>query len=184
VGTRLGIAEIGELRPPSLTPPASRTPIFTGHHPPMSRLVIPEEAAEKSPGQGSINLVCPACACLRPRGTAPMAGSSGQGDHQPEDSVSRAQENPPTGSGIDGALLSCVELVEKITDYFEGALSAEEVKRIEDHLPVCDGCTGYVDQLRTVIRTSAWIDGPQRRDEADAAVLEIFRAWTRTGLPR
>ena len=46
--------------------------------------------------------------------------------------------------------LACIDQVEIITDYLEGALSAVEVRRLEHHLETCPGCSEYVDQLRTI----------------------------------
>jgi anti-sigma factor RsiW len=46
--------------------------------------------------------------------------------------------------------LACVEVVELVTDYFEGALPAAEARRLERHLETCPGCTEYLEQLRTV----------------------------------
>ena len=42
---------------------------------------------------------------------------------------------------VDVEQLSCQELVELVTDYLEGALSAEDGARFEDHISRCGGCT-------------------------------------------
>jgi anti-sigma factor RsiW len=46
--------------------------------------------------------------------------------------------------------LACIEEVELITDYLEGALPAAERRRLEVHLETCPGCTEYLEQMRTV----------------------------------
>lgn len=46
--------------------------------------------------------------------------------------------------------LACVEVVEIMTDYLEGALPATEARRLERHLGTCPGCTEYLEQMRTV----------------------------------
>jgi anti-sigma factor RsiW len=46
--------------------------------------------------------------------------------------------------------LSCVELVELVTDYLEGALPDAQARRLERHLGTCPGCAEYLTQLRTV----------------------------------
>jgi anti-sigma factor RsiW len=46
--------------------------------------------------------------------------------------------------------LACVELVELVTDYLEGALPDAQARRLERHLGTCPGCTEYLAQLRTV----------------------------------
>ena len=46
--------------------------------------------------------------------------------------------------------LACIEVVEIITDYLEGALPAAEARRLKRHLDTCPGCTEYLAQLRAV----------------------------------
>jgi anti-sigma factor RsiW len=46
--------------------------------------------------------------------------------------------------------LACVELVELVTDYLDGALPDAQARRLERHLGTCPGCTEYLAQLRTV----------------------------------
>jgi anti-sigma factor RsiW len=46
--------------------------------------------------------------------------------------------------------LACIDAVEVMTDYLEGALPAAEVQRLELHLETCPGCTEYLEQLRVV----------------------------------
>ena len=52
---------------------------------------------------------------------------------------------------VDVEQLSCQELVELVTDYLEGALSAEETARFEDHIGRCAGCAAYLEQIRQTI---------------------------------
>jgi anti-sigma factor RsiW len=46
--------------------------------------------------------------------------------------------------------LACIEAVELITDYLEGALPPAQARRLERHFETCPGCTEYLDQMRTV----------------------------------
>jgi anti-sigma factor RsiW len=41
--------------------------------------------------------------------------------------------------------LTCAELVERITDYLEGAMTPDEVSRVRAHLSMCDGCTVHLE---------------------------------------
>ena len=41
--------------------------------------------------------------------------------------------------------LACKELVEIVTDYLEGRLSARDRLRFEEHLMACLGCTTYLE---------------------------------------
>jgi anti-sigma factor RsiW len=45
---------------------------------------------------------------------------------------------------------ACVEVVELVTDYFEGVLPEAEARRLERHLETCPGCTEYLEQLRAI----------------------------------
>ena len=49
--------------------------------------------------------------------------------------------------------MSCRELVELITDYVDGALSAEDRTRFDAHLAICPSCVTYVEQTRQTIAT-------------------------------
>ena len=46
--------------------------------------------------------------------------------------------------------LACIQVVEMITEYLEGALSAAEARRLERHLETCPGCGEYLAQMRAV----------------------------------
>jgi anti-sigma factor RsiW len=78
--------------------------------------------------------------------------------------------------------LLCVEFVEEVTDYLEGALDAGQRARLEAHLSDCPGCTRYLAQIRTTIEltgrlTEDDIDalGPEARDEL-LAVFSQYRS--------
>ena len=46
--------------------------------------------------------------------------------------------------------LACIDAIELITDYLEGALSDADRRRLEEHLASCPGCTEYLAQLQAV----------------------------------
>jgi anti-sigma factor RsiW len=47
--------------------------------------------------------------------------------------------------------INCRRATELMTDYLEGALSVAERTRFEAHLARCDGCTAYLDQMRSTV---------------------------------
>lgn len=47
--------------------------------------------------------------------------------------------------------MKCKKVVELMTDYLEGALSASDRTKFEQHIAGCDGCTEYLRQLRQSI---------------------------------
>jgi anti-sigma factor RsiW len=73
--------------------------------------------------------------------------------------------------------LACNELVELVTDYFEGALSAADTARFEAHLTDCDGCTAYLDQIRTTIVLTGRLSQETLTPEARDGLLQAFRNW-------
>jgi anti-sigma factor RsiW len=73
--------------------------------------------------------------------------------------------------------LSCRELVELVTDYFEDALSPAERARFEAHVAACGGCTRYVEQLRATIAAVGRLEPEAVPPDAEAALLDAFRDW-------
>jgi anti-sigma factor RsiW len=73
--------------------------------------------------------------------------------------------------------LPCQELVELVTDYLEGTLPPVDRERFDLHLAGCDGCTAYLEQMRTTIRLTGRLRAEDMGDAARAALTEAFRAW-------
>jgi anti-sigma factor RsiW len=48
--------------------------------------------------------------------------------------------------------LSCQELVELVTDYFDDALAPADRARFEAHLDDCAGCRAHLEQMRVTLR--------------------------------
>ena len=80
-----------------------------------------------------------------------------------------------------GSELSCQELVELVTDHFEGRLADDERMRFDDHLAVCEGCRNYLEQMRETIRLTGAVNEESISPEGREALLLAFRDWrTRT----
>jgi anti-sigma factor RsiW len=78
--------------------------------------------------------------------------------------------------------LQCVEFVEVVTDYLEGALSAQDRARLEAHLTACDGCTRYLAQIRITIELTGKLttdDVDALGSEARGELLAVFREYKR-----
>jgi anti-sigma factor RsiW len=71
--------------------------------------------------------------------------------------------------------LACIEQVELITEYLEGALPEAEVRRLESHLETCDGCTEYVEQMRTISGSLGGLAGDSISPRTRASLIEAFR---------
>ena len=81
---------------------------------------------------------------------------------------------------IDTEALSCQELVELVTDYFEGALDERHARAFEQHLAACDGCTAYVEQLHVTIRITGTLTVDDLTPESESVLLQAFRDWRRS----
>jgi anti-sigma factor RsiW len=73
--------------------------------------------------------------------------------------------------------MSCQQVVELVTDYFEGKLSWRQRRRFERHIEDCIWCARYLEQMRVTIRTVGRIDVDSISDEAKDALLHEFRNW-------
>jgi anti-sigma factor RsiW len=74
--------------------------------------------------------------------------------------------------------LSCQELVELVTDYFDGALPSDERARFEAHVAECPGCDRYLAQMRATITLAAESRAVEESPDV-ASLLAAFRDWKR-----
>ena len=75
--------------------------------------------------------------------------------------------------------LSCRELVELVTDYFEGALSRQDRRRFKAHVAGCDACAAYLEQMRVTIHVLGRLTEDDVPPAAADALLTAFRDWAR-----
>ena len=73
--------------------------------------------------------------------------------------------------------LNCDELVEIVTEYLEGGLSALNRNRFEMHVQDCVGCANYLDQIQVTIAVTGRITPDDLSGEAKAELLAAFRGW-------
>ena len=73
--------------------------------------------------------------------------------------------------------LACIELVEVITDYLEGAMPARKRRLLEQHLTACDGCEAYVEQMRRTIETTGRLRQEDIPPELEERLLVAFETW-------
>jgi anti-sigma factor RsiW len=78
--------------------------------------------------------------------------------------------------------LTCQQLVELVTDYFEDALPPDDRARFEAHVAGCPGCAAYLRQMRTTLAVVGATAALQARPEV-SALLQTFRDWKRNGSP-
>ena len=78
--------------------------------------------------------------------------------------------------GLD---IRCIDLVELVTDYLEGAVDEDRRVTIEAHLRLCGPCATYVEQMRATIRNLGHVpvqEAQQLPDPIRDQLLAAFRA--------
>ena len=75
----------------------------------------------------------------------------------------------------------CQELVERVTEYFETAMPADDRIRFAAHIAECPFCEEILEQFRAVVA----LTGHLRVDDVEAVapqhraeLLDAFRAWS------
>jgi len=83
---------------------------------------------------------------------------------------------------VSGAGVTCQQLVELVTDYFEGALGESTVSRVEEHLARCEGCVTYVDQMNATLAALRRLPSEPLPDELrDAMALALAASGCSNG---
>jgi anti-sigma factor RsiW len=84
-----------------------------------------------------------------------------------------------TSRDVEPREMSCKELVELVTEYFDDVLAPEDRAAFERHLGECDPCVDYLAEMRDTIRLTGRLREeslpPQLRDE----LLTAFRGLRR-----
>lgn len=73
--------------------------------------------------------------------------------------------------------MNCDELVERVTDYYEGALSPMDRTRWDEHVEVCVGCVAHVGAYGVTVRLVSSMDAEPLPDPLEANLLAIHRRW-------
>jgi hypothetical protein len=73
--------------------------------------------------------------------------------------------------------ITCQQLVEQVTSYFERRLAPTEAALFEEHIVYCGGCEAYVEQMRATIAAVGRLGEEEAPPEA---LLAAFREWKRS----
>jgi anti-sigma factor RsiW len=71
--------------------------------------------------------------------------------------------------------LACREFVELVTDFLDGALPPDTQARFEAHLAECDGCAGYLADMRAIAATGPTVELPATDPATREALVAAFR---------
>jgi anti-sigma factor RsiW len=77
--------------------------------------------------------------------------------------------------------LACVELVELVTEYLEGALDAADHARFEAHVAACADCSVYLEQMRITLRVVGHMEPDGLDPEVERGLLRAFTHWKAGG---
>jgi anti-sigma factor RsiW len=73
--------------------------------------------------------------------------------------------------------LVCMEVVELITDYLEGAFSRKQRRRFERHIAGCEHCAEYLEQMRATIRLTGRLRTEDLTPQMEEDFGELYRRW-------
>jgi anti-sigma factor RsiW len=73
--------------------------------------------------------------------------------------------------------LVCLQAVEVVTDYLEGALSQTQRRRFEEHLKRCPDCPEYLAQMRAVITLAGSITPDDMTPRMRGEFIGLYRRW-------
>lgn len=79
------------------------------------------------------------------------------------------------------AHIPCIEVVELLTDYLEGALDPPIQRRVEAHLELCPPCVDFLEQLRGTIDSLEQLPVDTLPTETVDALEDAFRSFHRSG---
>jgi anti-sigma factor RsiW len=71
--------------------------------------------------------------------------------------------------------LVCGEFVELVTAYLEGTLPEGDRARMDAHLAGCDGCSGYLEDMRRLVGSLHEAPEPPADAATRDALLRAFR---------
>lgn len=77
--------------------------------------------------------------------------------------------------------LPCVDFVELVTDYLEGALPTEQRLILERHLAFCAPCVDYLDQMRATMHATGTLQEHDVPEPVMESLLQAFREFPGTG---
>ncbi|HZQ85061.1 MAG TPA: zf-HC2 domain-containing protein [Acidimicrobiales bacterium] len=76
-------------------------------------------------------------------------------------------------------LLACVEVVELVTDWMEGALDDDLRTELEEHLVICADCSTFARQVRLTRESLASLGPGEVPVALRDRLLALYPQWTR-----
>jgi len=79
---------------------------------------------------------------------------------------------------VNAPLMACIDVVDLVTEWMEGALDEDHRGELEEHLVVCPDCTEFVRQLRLTQQSLANLRATALASVVRDRLLEEFARWT------
>ena len=76
--------------------------------------------------------------------------------------------------------MTCQDLAQIVTDYWDGAMGPWERAEFERHLSVCPACRGFVAQMQATVEAIGHVPVEAITPEVEGKLLAQFRAWRRS----
>ncbi len=73
--------------------------------------------------------------------------------------------------------MDCIELVELVTEYLEGALGEEDRANFDKHLALCCSCRHYLEQMRLTLCATGHLPPESISAGSLEAFRNAFRQW-------
>jgi anti-sigma factor RsiW len=73
--------------------------------------------------------------------------------------------------------LVCRQAVALVTDYLDGALSPAARARFEAHIADCPHCRTYLEQIRTTIALTGWVEPEALDRQVQDELIGLYRSW-------
>jgi anti-sigma factor RsiW len=73
--------------------------------------------------------------------------------------------------------IACIDLVELVTDYLEGALDDERRNTFDTHLSTCEGCRVYAEQMRETRERLGYVPPDPAGGLPEVARQELLAAF-------
>lgn len=74
--------------------------------------------------------------------------------------------------------MTCKKIADRVTDYYEGALSSSEAREIETHLEICEKCRMHFEHMRQLISAMGKLpEKPRLSPNSRAQIMEAFRDY-------
>jgi anti-sigma factor RsiW len=75
--------------------------------------------------------------------------------------------------------VNCIDFVDQVTAYLDGALDRDTAQRFVEHIATCDGCDRYLQQIRQTVTLLGRLPAESLSGEARDRLLAAFRGWQR-----